>query len=174
MVSLASRQGRPVAPVPSAEVEPDPLRRTLLEDLLICGDQSRGRRVDHAPGVAYDAGQVLADDIGEGVEPGQGASVVVTPGSQVNDVGAGCHGVHRLDVEDLLVAFRNDSWLDRRAGCVQAGRQDLAELARAQGHVMPGGEGGHVLRCGLLFPRVDYRYSDSLTGQAGGDAVGRP
>ena len=77
-----------------------------------------------AVGVGHDVGEVPVDDVVErGVEV-----LVVVRRADVDDVGAGRHAVHRLDVEGLLAVPALRVLLLGLRLVVGAGRDDLLEL----------------------------------------------
>lgn len=135
LLTAATGRGRIVGPaVARREVHRDALDRGELEQVLVLGDRrrrlvARGRVQRTAPRVGDDVGAVMRDQIGEG---GQEIGVLAGVRAVVDDLGAGSHGVHSLDVQRLLGAPpRGPAAL---VHVVPAGRRDdLRVLPRGEG-----------------------------------------
>ena len=123
--------GAVVAVVAGGEVDRDAGDGGLGGELLVerhVGVAEQGDIVDAVvPGVGDDVGEVAVDDVGPGVV--QAVEAVSRP--DVDDLGAGCHRVHGLDVEGLLAV---PALRPAQAGVVVAVRfrGDLGELTRRE------------------------------------------
>jgi hypothetical protein len=115
-----------VATVARREVDPDPFDRSLLDDLLVRLDVA-GRQplADPSVRVGDDVREVPVDDmVQRGVEV-----LVVVRRADVDDVSAGSHRVHRLDVERLLAVPALRILPRVLRSLESARRDDLVELA---------------------------------------------
>ena len=127
----AAEHRRLVAVVPTREVEADALERGRDRDPVERGVLRRRHVLTAvAVGVGDDVGAVVGDDV---VERDVQVVVEATRSADVEETGAGGHGVHRLEVEGLLaVPARRVALVGRLEARIGLGEDALRVLARCE------------------------------------------